>query len=195
MQKKVTFNKEIPFDTNIDEINSISLEYEVDTKKDSLISGKFIVSGDYRMTNVSENLDSFDHELPFSINLDKKYDIDDADVDISDFYYEVINSKILSVNIELTIDNIEEREVEEVEKEIEEIADDVEEVIDNTKSLFDDLDTAETYTTYKIHIVTENDTIESIMMDYQVKKEDIENYNDIKDMKIGDKVIIPANEN
>ena len=32
-------------------------------------------------------------------------DIDNADIDISDFYYEVLDNKVLSISIELTIDN------------------------------------------------------------------------------------------
>ena len=212
MKKLVPFKKDIVFDNNIDEINSISLEYEINEKKDSLITGKFMITGDYRMTSTSENLDRFDYELPFNINIDKKYYIDKAEVDISDFYYEVVNNKILSVNIELEVDNVEEREVEEVMdrcvepedikyelKEVEEPDTPLEttEIDGNevVKSLFDNLDAGETYTTYKIHIVTENDTIESISMDYMVTKEQLENYNNLSDIKIGDKLIVPANEN
>lgn len=212
MKKLVPFKKDIVFDSNIDEINSISLEYEVNEKKDSLIAGKFMVSGDYRMTSTSENLDSFDYELPFNINIDKKYYIDDSSVDISDFYYEVINNKILSVNIELEVDNVEENIREEIEEEeVNEIMErcvetedieDIVETVDNNyissesvKSLFDNLDDNETYTTYKIHIVTENDTMESISIDYGVTKEQLEDYNSLSDIKIGDKLIVPANEN
>ena len=209
MKKLVPFNKDIVFDNNIDEINSISLEYQISEKKASLIAGKFIISGDYRMTSTSENLDSFNYELPFSINIDKKYDINEADMDISDFYYEVINNKILSVNIELEVDNVMEREEvlvmdrcveDEVAVEQEEGFEDVvyEAKVENeevVKSLFDNLDDNETYTTYKIHIITENDTIESIMVDYQVTKEQLEDYNSLADIKIGDKLIVPANEN
>ena len=40
-------------------------------------------------------------------------------------------------------------------------------------------------------MVKENDTIESIMTHYKVSKDVIEQYNDISDIKIGDKLIIP----
>lgn len=220
MRKLVPFKKDITFDSNIDEINSISLEYEVTEKKESLIAGKFFVTGDYRMAPGSVNLDSFEYELPFNINIDKKYYIDEADVDINDFYYEVINNKILSVNIELSVDNVEEREEALVMDRCVEVEDDVvlkedkveeinevsevNEVIDTkdivernepVKSLFDNLDNNETYTTYKIHIMTENDTMESIIMDYGVTKEKLEDYNNLSDIKIGDKLIVPSNEN
>lgn len=221
MKKLVPFKKDIVFDTNIAEINSISLEHEVTTKKESLISGKFIVSGDYKMTDTSVQLDTFDYELPFNINIDKKYIIEDTEIDISDFYYEIVNNKILSVNIELTVDRIEEKEeeeekvdresVEEVTEEVNEVTEKVEEVSEtteqaeakvvsedrevNVKSLFDGMDENEIYVVYKVHIVTENDTIESICLDYGVTKDQLEAYNSLSDIKIGDKLIVPANEN
>ncbi len=198
MKKTVPFKKEIVFDNNIDEINSISLEYEVNEKSNNLIKGNFIINGDYRMASGSSNLDTFSYNLPFSINVDSKYNIDEAEIEISDFYYEVVNNKILSVNIELEVDNILENEqnikleVDEPVKEAEVIETQSTETI---KSLFDNLEDNETYTTYKVHIVTENDTIESIIVDYEITKEKLENYNNLTDIKIGDKIIIPANEN
>ncbi len=206
MKKLVPFKKDIVFDTNIAEINSISLEHEVLKKEEGLISGKFIVSGDYKMTDTSVHLDNFEYELPFNINIDKKYIIDNAEIDISDFYYEVVNNRILSVNIELSVDNIEEVTMEREEKiETEdypsEINEEIPEVIEDNreevsvKSLFDGLDENENYVVYKIHIVTENDTIESIAADYEVTKEDLNAYNNLSEVKIGDKIIVPANEN
>lgn len=213
MKKLVPFKKDIVFDTNIAEINSISLEHEITNHEESLIAGKFIVSGDYKMTDTSSHLDNFEYELPFNINIDKKYNIDNAEIDISDFYYEIINNRILSVSIELSVDNIEEQEVamerEEIENtqeessveqtEIPEVPEEVETIEEresiNVKSLFDGLDEEEAYTIYKIHIVTENDTIESIALDYEVTKEDLDEYNNLSEVKIGDKIIIPANEN
>ena len=198
MKKIVPFKKDISFDTNIYEIHSISLEHQINEKKESLITGQFIISGDYKLTKNSEHLDNFNYELPFDINIDKKYDISKADVDISDFYYELINSKILAVNIELEVDKIEEKKMDRcVEDEKSEVT---ETTIDKgetqpVKSLFDNLDENEKYVTYKIHIVTENDTIESILTNYSITKGQLEDYNDFADIKIGDKLIIPENEN
>ncbi len=241
MKKLVPFQKDITFDTNVAEINSISLEHEITTKEESLISGKFIVSGDYKMTNASIHLDTFEYELPFNITIDKKYFVEDAEIDISDFYYEIVNNRILSVNIELSVDNIEEKKEEEnmareeLTSELEEIPVVEEEIEHNiepvskeektkeppitevskeempketeeekeeknetrettVKSLFDNLDENETYVVYKIHIVTENDTIESIINDYGITRDNLSLYNDLSDVKVGDKIIIP-NEN
>ena len=39
--------------------------------------------------------------------MNKKYDISNIDVDIDDFYYEIINNEILRVNISVMLDKLE----------------------------------------------------------------------------------------
>ena len=60
-----------------------------------------------------------------------------------------------------------------------------------TADLFSNLESAETYTTYYVYIVKEDDTIDKILTKYGVTKDDIEAYNDIAEIKPGTKVIIP----
>lgn len=230
MKKIVPFTKEIKFDNNIYEINSISLEHTLSLGEDNMITGKFIISGSYKVTEASINIDEFNYNLPFSISIDKKYDTKDVTVDINDFYYEVIDNKILSVNIEISIDNLEEREMmememlddikkekklskidqETVENNCHDLREDAEEKIEKDKeqekisndenrdeivySIFDDLDDNENFVTYKVHIVTENDTVEAILQKYEISSNKLEAYNDLSDLKIGDKLIIPTND-
>ena len=59
------------------------------------------------------------------------------------------------------------------------------------EDLFSNLDDSETYTTYYVYIVKEEDTIDKILSKYGITKEELENYNDITDIKPGDKVVIP----
>ena len=59
------------------------------------------------------------------------------------------------------------------------------------QDLFSNLDNTETYTTYYVYIVKEEDTIDKIITRYSITKEDLEYYNDIADIKVGDKIIIP----
>lgn len=49
----------------------------------------------------------------------------------------------------------------------------------------------EEYVTYHIYVVKENDTLEQILKTYNVSLEYLKEYNEIKDIKIGDKIIIP----
>ena len=221
MKKIVPFKKDIEFDSNIAEISSISLEHTLKLKEENLVSGEFIISGTYKMTEASVNVDSFEYKLPFDISIDKKYDTKNIDVDINDFYYEVINNEILSISIEVVLDGLEEKpeeeeeirmteekietleDREEVEKEedtktvstVEKNSEEVNREEDNTvKSIFEGLDENERYAVYKVHIVTENDTTESIVSEYGVTRDDLEAYNDLSDLKIGDKLIIPSHE-
>lgn len=221
MKKIVPFKKDITFDSNIAEISSISLEHTLKLKEENLVSGEFIISGTYKMTEASLNVDSFEYKLPFDISIDKKYNTKNIDVDINDFYYEVINNEILSISIEVVLDGLEEKaqekeEIRMTEEKLEtleenkeavdtnealqpvSIAEDSEEVNreeDNTvKSIFEGLDENERYAVYKVHIVTENDTTESIITEYGINREDLEAYNDLSDLKIGDKLIIPSHE-
>lgn len=213
MEKIVPFKRDISFETKIAEIRSISLEHTYEIQN-NLISGTFIISGNYKLTDTSTNVDPFKFEIPFDISIDSRYELNKATVDINDFFYELINNEVLSVSITLIIDNLEEKEEREMEENqeekqgVEEIKpvsyeeaekdDEAEEVKtasispETVKSIFDNMDENEGYVVYKVHIVTENDTIESIMEKYDVTKEALEAYNDLNDLKIGDKLIVPA---
>lgn len=67
---------------------------------------------------------------------------------------------------------------------------------ENVGSLFSSFkDSDETYATYSVYIFRQNDTIEAIMDKYQVSKEELENYNDLSNLIIGSKIIIPTQSN
>ena len=117
MRKIVPFKKDITFKTDIAEITSISLEHQFKIEE-SKITGNFNLSGEYKMTDVSNNVDSFDYDLPFDINMDEKYDIKEALVDIDDFYYEITNHNILNVSIDIAIDKVLEKEEIEIKEEV-----------------------------------------------------------------------------
>lgn len=50
----------------------------------------------------------------------------------------------------------------------------------------------ETYVTYNVHIVREEDNVETICLKYGVTKEELSYYNDISMIKLGDKLIVPT---
>lgn len=234
MKQIISFKKEIPFNMKIGEITSISLEHNLQMIEEDHITGEFIVSGDYKITDISINREPFSYNLPFDISLDTKYNIDNAKVDIDDFYYEVINGQILNVNIDVLIDGIEIKDDIPAEKESEEVRDDFIEIEEETedvdveeldderdaqtlfkeiespaidvaigenqttdekiKSLFDSFDDQnETFTTYHVHIVRESDTIDTIVEKYKTSRDELNTYNKIDELKLGDKIIIPAN--
>lgn len=201
MKKLIPFQKELKFDQNIYEITSISLEHTLKLVEEHQISGEFIISGTYKITEASINFDPFEYKLPFDISIDKKYNTQNIEVDINDFYYELINNEILSVNIEVVIDGLEEVKIEpEIKKEVqkEEVENrevQIAENKDETGSIFENLDDNERYSVYKVHVITENDTVESILQKYEITRETLEAYNDLNDMQIGNKLIIAQSEN
>ncbi len=243
MQKIIPFKQEKDFKDSVFEITSISLEHTLHKEKDNLITGEFLVSGDYKVVETSSVIDTFSFRFPFDIHLDEKYDLDKIQIDIDDFYYEIKNNKSLVVNIDVLLDKIEEKEImdrnlEEVKvnensdivpverevfdikkEEAEELENPViikdtkqELIIDNKNdnvnrndlnkintinneelaSIFDDVKNSSQSATYKVYIVREEDTLMTIMENYNVTKETLEKYNNLKEIKRGDKIIIPC---
>ena len=191
MKKIVPFSKDILFDSNIAQVNSISLDHSLKLKENNLVSLEFVVSGSYKMTSASLTVDNFEYKLPFDISIDGKYNTDNIVIDINDFYYEVKDDKILSIDIEVSIDGLIENErSKEVKEENEKVI-----LEDNlSKSVFSNLDDGERYVTYKVHVVLENDTALSIAERYGVTRETLAEYNDLDNLTVFDKVIIPAHE-
>ena len=200
MKKTVPLKKELNFKNHLAETVSIALDHELNLE-DRVIKGNLIVSGSYKINDTSVNTEEFKFNIPVNIEMSDRYNLENMTIDIDDFYYEIINNNILSVAIEIGLDNLEETlppfkyEKEKVEAVVKE--DDKEEMsridTEDVKNLFDSFDDSnETYSTYRVCIVKENDTIESIILKYNISKEVLEQYNDISDIKIGDKLIIPS---
>ena len=53
------------------------------------------------------------------------------------------------------------------------------------------LETENDYMTYHVHIVKEAETLESIALTYKITKDDIEKINDVNNLSVNDKLIIP----
>lgn len=49
----------------------------------------------------------------------------------------------------------------------------------------------ERFSTYKVHIIRENETIETVMEKYNVSKEELEKYNCLDKIVLGTKIIVP----
>lgn len=66
----------------------------------------------------------------------------------------------------------------------------------SVSSIFSSISSSEeTFSTYHVYIVRESDTIESIIDKYKTNKEELQNYNDLNDIKVGSKLIIPCPTN
>lgn len=123
MRESIPYEKEIVFNTKIAEITSISLEYEANVL-DEDIDGDFIVSGDYKIHELSVNKEPFKYRIPFSVSLTDDIIRDSIKYDINNFTYEIIDDDTLKVNIEFGIDyelvkeKIQKEEVKETREDV-----------------------------------------------------------------------------
>lgn len=93
MKKIVPFTKDLMFKTKIGEITSIALDNTLKLDGET-VSGEFIVSGTYKMLDVSQTEEEFKYNIPVDITIDPKYETKNCVVSIDDFSYEIINEKI-----------------------------------------------------------------------------------------------------
>lgn len=267
MKKVIPFSKTIHFKTMIQEITDIEVKHTLKVTEDETIEGDILVEGSYKMTEASQLEETFQYTLPFTIEVDDKYDITNADINIHDFYFEIINEEDLKINVELEISKVEEKVIDaeiepldsivlnEVEKKVEEIQEleeendreeeevvadfmesneeheesKVEKIVESTKevmkeeketptvavfkeepveevkkveevasvnevvpSIFSSINQEETFVTYYVYIVREGDTVDSILDKYKTNRELVSLYNDLSDVKVGSKIIIPC---
>lgn len=62
-------------------------------------------------------------------------------------------------------------------------------------SLFENInESEETYSTYSVYILREEETVNSLIEKYKTTKEELESYNDLTTLTIGSKIIIPLHE-
>jgi len=267
MKKVVPFTKTITFKTMIAEITDIEVTHTLSLKDNNEIEGDILVDGKYKMTDASQIEEEFHYKLPFMIDIDSKYNLEDLEITIGDFYFEIINEEDLKINVEIDMDGIEEKKEELIKKTAISLADETE-VLDaeekmlvrndgpyempipieigntnhkldinpltkleteieedlkneetnykhqlfenesleeemttssvtqtssNVGSIFSQLTSSEeTFSTYYVYIVRETDTIESIIDKYKTTREELQNYNDLTDVKVGSKLIIPC---
>lgn len=199
MKQIIPLKKDIIFKTRIGEITNINLDkkYKI---KDDLIDGLINVYGTYKMTEASVLEEEFNYKIPFGVSISKNIKKDTINIEIDDFNYK-FDKDVLSVDIDLTLEceeYIEESKNEEsiiepiIENNEEEISNqnniNIEENINNITNI---INNEENYYTYKVYIVREGDTIESICNKYNVTINDLEEYNDINNIKVNDKIVIP----
>ena len=164
MDKIYSFKKEVLFKNNIYDVVSIAIDkkFSID---EYAIKGRFNINGEY-LINEKEK-DTFDIEIPYLNYVEDDFDVSNISVDIDDFYYEIKDSNKLVINIDIIVKGLVEKErciddTKSVEDEYDIESDDT---INNREELNTELfeTTKDSYVTYKVYIVRENDTIESII--------------------------------
>ena len=102
MKEVFTIEKEFVFNNNIYEITSISIEHNYDVAG-SICQGEFIISGDYRLHEVSINKEDFNFKVPFQNDIRSNVNLDSVEVTINDFSYD-LKEDTLSINVEYLVE-------------------------------------------------------------------------------------------
>ena len=163
----------------------LPVDIEIDTKYD--LSNVEIEIDDFTYEVVKDNILKVNIEIILK-NLIVKEEEKEELVKVEDLFLDESEDKKLEVREEKDDDSNE--EIDEIVNEEKET---INEEAKTQKSLFESIDTSvETYKTYSIYVLKENDNIEDIMNKYKVKRNDLEEYNDLNDLKKGTKLIIPS---
>ena len=202
MKQIIPLKKDIIFKSKIGDITNINLEKDYKIK-DDLLEGFINVFGTYKMTEASVLEEEFNYKVPFGVSLSNGLKKDTIKIEIDDFNYS-FNKDVLSIDVLLLFEcddyngEVEKQEdIEEIEEEpiINQTPPQIEEennVIDeNITNITNNFNNEENYYTYKVYIVREGDTIENICNKYNVSESDLKEYNDISNIKVSDKIVIP----
>lgn len=234
--------KELLFKNNIKEITSISLDSEYKVDNNELV-GNFIITGDYKLHEISLNREKFNFKVPFKIEIEPNIDLDTIKLEITNFEYDYRKDELL-VNIEYEIngdrkdvlifdteesldDFLNNREIEVIDTRIDEIKEETK-IIEKNEELPKQEESKEilieekdkkierkdidreviapdeiinsfekpkdNFITYKIYKISETDTLESIVLKYKTTIDELKEYNDLTNIGINDKIIIPYYE-
>lgn len=182
------FHFKIPFDIELDDkynINTLSIDidnfyYEVINNESLQVNIDLYIEGEKKEEEKQE------------IKQEEKEEKQAPKEENMDIQFPLINE----INQTITREEEKEESREEEIKAIERpspptITLDEELSKENNFNIFESVDNSDTYVTYHVYIVKEEDTIESIMKKYNVDKEQISLYNTIEEIKPGTKLIIP----
>lgn len=198
----------------------VSGEYKVNDTSTSVepfslnLPFSIVIDDRYETSKAKIDIDDFYYEIVnnnvLSISIDVLIDKleEKSLVTLDDLTDETTEKSILDIE-EDNMDNNEERIIESKEETKEEsreeiteenrdklqetINDQKEEVNEKINSLFNQFSTEnEIYVAYNVFIVRDGDTIDSIMEKYGVNEELLKQYNDLSNLQIGDKLIIPT---
>lgn len=176
------FAYELPFDIAIDSrFDTSNVSVDIDDFNYEIINNEVLrVSIDVSL----DNLVSIDDEVPTVFDVsginEPRQEVEIIEEEVKEELNEEVreNKEATYANQDIKIE-VSKEEQEQVEKQMDTIMGYAKEK-------------EETYSTYHICIVRENDTLESIVEKYGTNKEELKKYNESLDIQIGDKLIIPA---
>lgn len=199
-QYLINENEKDDFDYNLDYLNYIEDNYDISKIKIDIDDFYYEIKDSYKLViNIDIVVDG----------LEEKERCIDATIDEGDEYSIETDNNIVND----FIDNIDKNDISNNEEVINDInIGDNHFIINNTKVISDinsddkrddtimsnqifDSSNDNGFITYKICIVRENDTIDTILEKYNTTLDILRKYNVINEIKVGDKIIIPYEKN
>ena len=184
---KLPFESEVRTNINLDSVEVQINDFTYEYNRDALaVHVEYSINGEQSLIEFAEESD-FEEFLKAN----------DADiVDLSD------EERLEEIEPEVAEEVVvEEEEAEEVTDErVEEVeAEEVAPVVDtpriNQDHMINSINSEENYVTYNVHTVTSSDTFETISNQYNININDMKRLNNIEELSLGLKIIIPDEEN
>ena len=218
--KDIEFKTMINEITNISLEHDLSLKDKYNINGNFIITGKYKINE----TSPQEDIFSYKIPIDISLDQSYKTDNIEIEIDDFNYSKKDSNILNVNIDLSLeNLEKIEEIETIEFEdrkmlsddekesikelitgeKEIdlfEETTDkkelNIKEDIKQPSSLFEAFKNSdETFSTYSVYIIRNGDNIDEIISKYKITREILEEYNDMSNIKIGTKIIIPSNKN
>ena len=167
------FNYNIPVDITIDN--------KYDTSNCSISIDDFtyeIINEDNLRVNISVMLDDLDIKVdPIeTIEIDdREIGLPEKDIEEASIVNKDSNNKTINVNVDSNV-SINSPKTE----------------ITLEDELLNNMDDNPEYSIYRVYTMKEEDTLEGILDKYKVSKEILSDYNDLDNLKVGSKIIIPS---
>ena len=187
----------------------VSGEYKISDKSTSVdpfslnLPFEIVIDERYNTEKATADIDDFyyeivnDNVLRIAIdvlidNLEERPLINDFDLLDETPKREILEVEEVVEEKEEVREAVVEESFKEEEKEERCIESETEDMGEKINSLFSNFSKdSEVYVTYNVYIVRDGDTLESILDKYNVELDELKKYNDLSELKLGDKLIIP----
>lgn len=173
------FDLKIPFE--------ISLDERFDTDKATLDIDDFfyeIINNSVLSLSIDVLVDKLEEKQIIEEEIDKEPEEEIKEVKQNMAIFDDEKNEI--------IESVRESKSEDIKTDKEENREEVVDVKEKIDSLFNKFSSDnEVFVTYSVCIIREGDTIESVLEKYGISEDLLREYNNLKDLKIGDKLIIP----
>ena len=189
------FNFELPFDIALGNtydrstlvVDIDDFRYEIVDRNKLKVNIDLYIDGEVVPDRIIEE-DRVDNNIEEEVDTDKEVDTSKK---VDEIEPVITSSKERIDLLDEMLDNSEEKDMEsEKEININNENNNNQENINILNGISNDTE----YVTYRVYRIMEGDTIDKIIEKYKVSREELEKYNDLGDIKIGDKLIIPAND-